>query len=302
LTATFATIQTRVTNLVGSNVAITSTEIQQMIQAEHETILNDYSWADRKAQGTLTTVGTYSTGTVSGSAGSATITGSGTTFTSAMVGRWIRIGSDVQYYKVATFASTSQITIETALPADVAAGTTFVIFQHIYSLPSNCERITSMTYNGPIIESSHQDIDRQDPYRSATASVPMVYAYMELDTNGNRSVELWPVPSAAFVVRIQYLKTNTLTVDADKPLYRSDVLVWKSGASAAFLLFAKTGDIAWSQLATTYLNLYKDSLQGAVMDDLGKNSPAKRIRDVLYSHPHGVRDDFWINHDPGVTY
>ena len=281
--------------------AISTTEIEQLIQAEHETVLNDQSWADRKAQGVLSTVAPYSTGTVSASAGSTTIAGVGTTFTSAMTGRWIRMGTGLQYYKI-TYVSATSLTSEVAIPVAVAAGTTFSIFQHIYSLPSDCERITSMTYDGVVRESTHQDIDRQDPYRSATGSVPMVYAYMELDNSGYRAVELWPVPSAAFVVRFQYLKTNSLTTGSDKPLYRSDVLVWKSGASAAFLLFAKTGDQSWVQLATTYLTLYKDSLAGAIMDDLGKNSPAKKIRDVMYSGLYGGRSDFFLDHDAGVGY
>jgi hypothetical protein len=296
--ASFSTIQTRVSNLVGANVAISSTEIQQIIQAEHDTILGDNSWADRKKQGTITTAAPYTTGTIAVSG--TTVTGDSTVFTSAMVGRWIRPGTEAEYYKITAFGGVTSLTIETAISNTIAAGTGYSIFQHIYALPSDAERITSIASLYPIVETSRQDIDRWDPYRSTTEDHPTHYAYAELSSTNIRQIEFWPTPAAAALIRFQYLKTNTLSDGADVPLYRSDVLVWKSAASCAFLLYAKTGDDNWMQLADRYTIQYDRSLTGARLDDIGKNSPAHKIRDV-YGYQY-LSGDYNIDHDIGPTW
>ena len=55
----------------------------------------------------------YTTGTITTLAnGGTAITGSGTTWTSAMVGRHFRIDADGQWYKIASFTSTTSITLE----------------------------------------------------------------------------------------------------------------------------------------------------------------------------------------------
>jgi len=55
----------------------------------------------------------YTTGTVTTLAnGGTTVTGSGTTWTAAMVGRYIRITSDGEWYKITARASNTSITIE----------------------------------------------------------------------------------------------------------------------------------------------------------------------------------------------
>lgn len=57
----------------------------------------------------------YSTGTISINSGSASVTGSGTTFTSDMVGRYLQItadGHDRLFYRIKTFTSTTVIVLE----------------------------------------------------------------------------------------------------------------------------------------------------------------------------------------------
>ena len=67
----------------------------------------------------------YSTGTVTVAAGGTTVTGSGTTFTSAMIGRSILLSGI--WYTVATFTSTTEVSISIPF-ADVAlSGATYVI-------------------------------------------------------------------------------------------------------------------------------------------------------------------------------
>ncbi len=66
-------------------------------------------------------VADYSTGTVTMTNGSATVLGSGTTFTAAMVGRWITITDTTvagqgYWYRISGFTDTTHITINTTWP------------------------------------------------------------------------------------------------------------------------------------------------------------------------------------------
>lgn len=293
------TIRQQVLNLTASNSMISSANVNDILDAEHTEILESYSWTRRKADTRVNTAATYSTGTVAGTAASAVVTGTSTAWTSALtVGRHMRIGSNTFFHRISSFQSATQVTLESALPATVAAGAAYTIFQHLYDLPSDFGRPTNVTSDVRMGEWSRSDIDRLDPYRSSTASRPEVYSIRGITgTSDVFEVEFWPVPSAAITIRIEYLRTNTLSADTDSPLYRSDVLVWKSGESAAFFLHGKTGDAAWLALADRYHARYTESLQGAREDDLGRYSALMHIRDRAYDLGIGQGDDWLLSRD-----
>ncbi len=68
----------------------------------------------------------YTTGTVTFTNESTTITGSSTVFTSAMVGRWIK-GSDNFWYEIESFTSTTVVTIARPYNGSTASGQTYTI-------------------------------------------------------------------------------------------------------------------------------------------------------------------------------
>jgi len=69
----------------------------------------------------------YTTGTVSSTQNSQTITGSGTTFTANMVGRWFRATDDGDWYRISAFGSTTSITLETVFEGSSVSGSAFTI-------------------------------------------------------------------------------------------------------------------------------------------------------------------------------
>lgn len=69
----------------------------------------------------------YTTGTVSLTNGSATVTGSGTTFTAAMVGRWFKANTDGTWYKITGFTSTTVLTINRTFEGTTAASLAYTI-------------------------------------------------------------------------------------------------------------------------------------------------------------------------------
>ena len=296
--ATKSTIRTRILALAANHAMVTSTNVDTLLDTDHEEILEAHSWTRRKAEGLITTVAPYSTGTVSGSASSTTLTGASTVWTSSMANRFIRIGSGVFYLKISSVESNTSLTLEAALPAAVSASTTYSIFQHVYALPSDFGRLTSITSDSRLVESSQEDLDRLDPYRNATSTYPERYSIRGLDTSSNYEIEFYPVPSSATIIRFDYLKTNSLaSSDSSSPLYPSEVLIWKSAESAACFLFARTGDQAWTVLADRYHLRYQEALANAVETDLLRYSPAGHVRDSTTDG--SVSDDFNLDHDVG---
>lgn len=78
----------------------------------------------------------YTTGTITVTNGSATITGSSTVFTPSMVGRWLQVndGTDGNWYKIATYVSATSITIENYYQGESGGGKSYRIGQ-VMDLP-----------------------------------------------------------------------------------------------------------------------------------------------------------------------
>jgi hypothetical protein len=69
----------------------------------------------------------YTTGTISLTNGSATVTGSGTTFTAAMVGRYLQATTDGYWYKISAYTSATSITLEKTFQGTTGNGLAYTI-------------------------------------------------------------------------------------------------------------------------------------------------------------------------------
>jgi hypothetical protein len=94
-------------------------------------------WDFDKRTATYTLAAPYNTGTVDVTNGSATVTGTGTTFTSAMVDRYIRIAGAAREYRISAYSSATSITIETTYTGDTATGQTYNIVDERKALPTS---------------------------------------------------------------------------------------------------------------------------------------------------------------------
>ena len=95
-------------------------------------------------EGFITTVAPYETGTVDVTNGSATVTGNSTVWTSAMVGRKIRIASENAYYRIKAVGSGTSLTLEVPYQGTtktLALGTNpaYSIYKDEYKLPADCD-------------------------------------------------------------------------------------------------------------------------------------------------------------------
>lgn len=83
----------------------------------------------------------YVTGTVVATNGSTTITGSGTIFTSAMIGRYFQVNDitgDGNWYRITGFTSSTAVTIENKYDGATTSGKAFIIAE-IFALPEEMQ-------------------------------------------------------------------------------------------------------------------------------------------------------------------
>lgn len=85
------------------------------------------------------TTAEYATGTVDVTAGSATVTGTGTTFTAAMVGRKFRVSGDTASYTIKTFSSTTSLILDQLYEGTTATGASYSIYKDEYLLRADVD-------------------------------------------------------------------------------------------------------------------------------------------------------------------
>lgn len=93
------------------------------------------------AKGRDLAVDKYTTGTVVATNASVTVTGSGTTFTSAMVGRYFKVDDatgDGNWYRITGFISPTSITLENKYDGGTTSGKNFIIAE-AFGLPEDLQ-------------------------------------------------------------------------------------------------------------------------------------------------------------------
>jgi len=157
-------------------------------------------------------VAAYTTGTVTMINGSATVTGSGTTFTAAMVGRYFTIttaGGDGQWYKIASRTSNTVITLENyydgisgsslnykiaeafALPEEMQILPVYYALQHYFAMKKDADQETKYLtlFNAGLIQAkrrygtkSRSAIIKKNPWKFSGGSVYPFYFPSEISS------------------------------------------------------------------------------------------------------------------------
>lgn len=242
--------------LVGGSPQATDPDIDGILNDTHRDFASTYQWSERKRETVLATVAPYSTGTVALTNGSSTVQGTGTAWTSAMAGRQIKVAAELTWFWISavdvglqrlTLADGS-LTAVTWVGASASAQT-YRIFQDQYELPAGVAIILGQGRNWPERETSLAEVDGIDPQRNSTAENPYSWywarSYIAAQVE-HRFVGVYPVPSAAVMLRMPYLlEPPELVLDGDLPVCPSEVVQLGAGARVAMMIHAKTGDARW---------------------------------------------------------
>src|SRR3990167_3489225 len=94
-----------------------------------------YEWPWREKTTTLQTIANYIEGTVTVTNGSRTVTGSGTTFTSAMVGRFLKLSRDNDIYEILAVTNSTTLVLKQPYIGTGDSGLAYLIWNRYYNLP-----------------------------------------------------------------------------------------------------------------------------------------------------------------------
>lgn len=229
----------------------------QYVNRIEEEIRDKGDWSFFFKKGSLDFVAEYSTGTVSVTNGSATVTGSGTTFTSGMVGRTIRIAGSDEYI-IGAYVSGTEITLARNFTGDTASAQTYAIYQSEYEIPSDVKEVLGVwdvTNNHRIFPDTRDDIKS----KSVNTSVPAfehihgynyghghhhfnlhpwkVYSIVDLGTNNIPEMRFYPQPKSVAHIEIWYWRTFTPVTTVDSTIdFPADLdLLIKQGVLALVL-------------------------------------------------------------------
>lgn len=208
---TYRDAVTSTMDFIGSS---TTTEIarrdaRRAVQAAYREVASAAHWSYLYQRGRIDTVASYNTGTITYTNSSRALTlASGTWPTWAQLGTVLI--SNVPY-EVASRDSSSQLTLsELSNPgADVAAGTSYTIYQDTYALPADfvsCGPLFETTTSiYPVYVPPSEWLDRGRLIK--TPSTPMAYTFTsDPKYFGTMAVRFWPPPSSVWHYDYLYLR------------------------------------------------------------------------------------------------
>lgn len=142
-----------------------------------------------------------------------------------------------------------------------------VIRKSRYSIPADARRVLSVRYENLNLQKvPARYIDVVDPVRKQTGT-PECFAETEI-YNGNREIELWPVPTVEILYDVVYmLKPKRLEEDDDEPIIPGEIIRVAAMSRIAALMFSYTGDLTWQTTASNYAEQTRELLRSLIQED-----------------------------------
>lgn len=177
-----------------------------LINDRVERVCRSTDWSRLEKDSQILTLAEYNTGTISIDAGATSGTGDGTTFTSAMTGREIRIAERLESY-IFTQVSATAFTIDRAFEGeDDLADVTYRIFKSRFELPADLAELYSISNPSvgvDLEERSREWLDQQAASRIAHND-PTFYTPAPDSSSSLAQVQLYPNPIAAQALPLRY--------------------------------------------------------------------------------------------------
>ena len=202
------------------------TSIGRWINQACRYVAYKFPWSTREFEQRVSTVAPYSTGTATFTLGSATVTGSGTTWTTAMVGRKIALSVGAPYYRISAFTSTTSITIADVYAEATSSGSAYSIFQDEYDADTTTHslldgQVFRGTWTGPLVVVDQPPFDRYT-FAGWSTGTPVVGAIVTSTTVGSARVRLSPVPDGVYRIVLRGLK-KWVDMTGDSETYASSL-------------------------------------------------------------------------------
>lgn len=252
---------------------------RKLINERYRQIVETGTWSAMRAENVIVIPDAYSTGTVTMTSNSTTVTGSGTSWTAALIGQQLRVNSRGPQFTITAVGSTTSLTIEMAWPSPTASAQPYTILQAYVTMPTDFKRFIAV-YDALrqwrlFFNFSVQELAGMDPARTSVGD-PWLLADYRQSTAGRVLYELWPGPTVARGYQYLYIKQAAdLINDTDQPIYPlqgselvygalADVCSWPGTAEFPNPLFER------AQLhMPMFESKFRDAVNGAEREDQG---------------------------------
>lgn len=286
---------------------LTDQQFTTLINAAEIEEIETKAWARLQTDFNFNSFGIYATGSVTITQNSPLVAGRGTAWTTALVGMVFRGGITTVGQQTGSIVSqqlepinitavnpnTQTLTLQTPWPLANGVNLGYQIFPQFYSI-QGMQRVLGVRQLIPLGRTTHDYINRVDPYLNQSSSPATYWAPFGTDAKNNAKIQLWPTEVGQNPYRVYGLKDHIdLQNPDDQPLIPSAVLVNKAAMKACEGLIALRGDQRWATL--------RDYYQGRYQYERDTSLDADR---ELYGVPSQVGDSFgdpnYGNYNPGL--
>lgn len=187
--------------------------IDESVNNRYARVLEHRAWSWLETSAYVESIAPYSstTDTVAVTQGSNAITGTGTTWSSALNGLKFQLVSDGTFYSF-TYVSATTATLDRVYEGTTSTASPYRLFTNIYALPDDFKAILqeSSAENGfDLTPLDEVGMGEQVGFRNAIGT-PEVYAITpspeDLDGGFSWQIEMFPIPTAAKGYPIRYLR------------------------------------------------------------------------------------------------
>lgn len=252
------------------------TVCQNIINNVVRRVYDRRQWYGNFTKGQLISPGYYSTGTITATLGSASIQGTNTAWTGAVIGQQLRQGFTSPIYTIVNVDIANQVlTLELPWGMPTQTNIGYFIAKYYYSFPNlkffvsvkNLSMMYRMWTNVP-----QSLIENWDPAR-LQLMWPRIVATMPPDSDGNYQVELWPAPNTQQAYPyLAYIQQPNLIRDTDNlPAFiRGDII--ELGCVAEMLLYRPKSNPDYSEslalsISERFTKQFEAELQHAMEAD-----------------------------------
>lgn len=221
---TFANILSMVQSKVGDRGASGTTELTRAINLGQRKVAGEFEWPKLRARAFKTTMAPYTTGTITLTKDSATVTGSGTDFT-GLAGRKLALAHNQPWFEIAMITNGTELELSEAWPFETVTASGFVIYEDRVEMPSDFQRLRRMWLHDT---RRRMPLDQfpQDANLPGGPGTPFQYDLIERTSGGSHRFQLGPcVPDAVYRVEVSYQKEvtdDTFSFDDEQ----AELLVW----------------------------------------------------------------------------
>jgi hypothetical protein len=244
----------------------------------------------------VSTAAPYSTGTVA-VATTGAVSGTLTTFTSGMVGRFMKVHYSDSLFQIATFTSATSIALTDWPGVVVAAGTAYSIIGTVYTVPTTMRIVYNVVYQTSLGKKTVDFFNRRDPGRTTTGS-PTWWAYTGLNSIGYPQIEIYPVPDQVYPLRV-YGRAGVSTLgSSDTSLLPETLLEAHALLNCYRILQSKDPKGPWSGRVQEAAEFYKTIYAAARDEDYRLGASRDKVKDYLDTFEgYPPSDTFWAAHD-----